>query len=113
MNSRWTFDNDDLFELVRIGRKRGTCCRHSDDEPMTTVGDIQEIYNSRGEVITVQITAVRKCRFCDIDAQWAQTEGEGDLSLAYWRRVHTEFFNKHYSDFRDTDWLELNEFMVI
>ena len=113
MTNRWTFDNDDLFELVRNGCKRGTCCRYSDTEPMANVGEIQEIYNSRGETITVQITAVRKCRFCDIDNTWARTEGEGDLSLEYWRKVHIDFFNKYYPDFQETDWLELNEFKVI
>ena len=113
MINRWTFDNDELFELVRIGRKRGTCCRYINNTPMAEVGEIQEIFNSRGERITVQITAVRKCRFCDIDDAWAKTEGEDDLSLAYWRRVHTEFFNKRYPDFSDTDWLELNEFRVV
>ena len=113
MINRWTFDNDDLFELVRIGRKRGTCCRYSDTEPMAKVGEIQEIFNSRGETIRIQITNVRKCCFCDIDDTWAKTEGEGDLSLTYWRKVHVEFFNKHYPDFQETDWLELNEFVVI
>lgn len=113
MINRWTFDNDELFELVRIGRKCGTCCRYTNNTPMTKVGEIQEIFNSRGETITVQITAVRKCRFCDIDDTWTQIEAEGDLSLAYWRRVHTAFFNKHYPDFSDTDWLELNEFKVV
>lgn len=113
MNSRWTFDNDSLFDLVRNGRKRGTCSRYSDKEPMTKIGDIQEIYNSRCETITIQITAVRKCHFCDIDNSWAEIEGEGDLSLEYWRRVHIEFFNSHYPDFQETDLLELNEFVVI
>ena len=53
------------------------------DADMAYVGEIQEIYNSRGEIIRIQITAVRKCRFCDIDDAWAKIEGEGDLSLAY------------------------------
>ena len=65
--NRWTFDNDELFELVRTGRKRGTCGRSSDEEPMAKIGDIQEIYNNHDETIRIQITAVRKCRFCDID----------------------------------------------
>ncbi|MBR2511024.1 MAG: ASCH domain-containing protein, partial [Alphaproteobacteria bacterium] len=55
----------------------------------------------------------RKCRFCDIDDAWAKIEGEGDLSLAYWRTVHIDFFNKYFPDFQETDWLELNEFVVI
>lgn len=50
MDNRWTFDNDKLFELVRIGRKRGTCSRNSDEEPMAKIGDVQEIYNSRGKL---------------------------------------------------------------
>ena len=113
MTNRWTFDNDELFELVRIGRKRGTCGRNSDEEPMAKIGDVQEIYNSRGETIRIQITAVRKCRFCDVDTAWAHIEGEGDLSLTHWRRVHIDFFTKHYPDFHETDVLELNEFVVI
>lgn len=72
-----------LFELVRIGRKRGTCSRYSDEKSMAKIGDIQEISNSRGKTIRIQITAVRKCRFCDIDDAWAKIEGEGDLSLTY------------------------------
>ena len=113
MIERWTFDNDELFELVRIGRKRGTCCRYSDDASMATVGAIQEIYDSHGNTITIQITAVRKCRFCDVGAAWAHIEGEGDLSLNYWRKVHTDFFTTLYTDFLPTDLLELNEFKVL
>ena len=113
MTNRWTFDNDELFELVRNGRKCGTCGRYSDASPMANVGEIQEIFNSHGEIIRIQITSVRKCRFCDIDDTWARTEGEGNLSLEYWREVHIDFFNKYYPDFQETDWLELNEFKVI
>ena len=113
MIKRWTFDNDELFELVKSGRKTGTCCRHTNNTNMATVGETQEIINSRGETIRIQITSVRKCRFCDIDDAWAHTEGEGDMSLAYWRRVHIDFFNKYYPDFQESDWLELNEFKVI
>lgn len=81
MTNRWTFNNDELFELVRNGRKCGTCGRYSDDSPMANVGEIQEIFNSHGETIRIQITSVRKCRFCDIDDTWARTEGEGDLCI--------------------------------
>ena len=100
MDNRWTFDNDKLFELVRIGRKRGTCSRYSDEKSMANVGEIQEIFNSHGETIRIQITSVRKCRFCDIDDAWAKIEGEGDLSLAYWRTVHIEFLTNTFPIFR-------------
>ena len=113
MTSRWTFDNDELFELVRNGRKHGTCSLYSDKESMAKIGEIQEIYNSHGETIRIQITDVRKCRFCDIDDARAKIEGEGDLSLAYWRKVHIKFFNKYYPEFQETDLLELNAFCVV
>ena len=113
MINRWTFDDDNLFELVRNGRKYGTCSRYSCDADMAYVGEIQEISNSRGETIKIKITAVRLCRFCDVDTAWAHIEGEGDLSLTHWRRVYIDFFTKHYPDFHETDVLELNEFVVI
>lgn len=113
MTKRWTFDNDELFELVRIGRKRGTCCRYTNDKDMANIGDIEEIFNSNNDTITIKITAVRKSQFCDIDTSWAIIEGEGDLSLEHWKRIHIEFFDKLYPDFQETDILELNEFKVI
>ena len=110
---RWTFDNDALFDLVRNGIKRGTCCLWRGDDKMTSVGSISEIYNSHGETVRIKTSAVRKCRFRDVDASWARLEGEGDQSLAYWRAVHLNFFTKTNPDFKETDYLELEEFVVI
>ena len=110
---RWTFDNDDLFDLVACGKKRGTCSLYSGDDQLSKVGDINTIYNSKKEQIKIRITNVRKCRFCDVDEEWAKTEGEGDLSLQYWQRVHKEFFRNINPNFTETDILELNEFEVI
>lgn len=113
MDSRWTFDNDELFDLVVCGKKHGTCCLYDTGANISHVGDINIIYNSKNEQIKIRITNVRKCRFCDVDDKWAKTEGEGDLSLQYWQRVHHEFFTNIKPDFAETDMLELNEFEVI
>lgn len=43
---------------------------------------------------------------------WAIKEGEGDLSLSYWRKVHKKFLKNIKPDFNETDILELNEFVV-
>ena len=112
MADRWTFDNDELFDLVACGKKRGTCSLYAGNEHLSKVGDINIIYNSKNEHIKIKITKVRKCRFCDIDEDWAKTEGEGDLSLAHWRRVHSEFFTNLKPNFAETDMLELNEFIL-
>jgi uncharacterized protein YhfF len=29
-----------------------------------------------------------------VDEEFARAEGEGDLSLAYWRRTHKHFFSR-------------------
>ena len=113
MDNRWTFDNDELFVLVACGKKRGSCSLYGGDDQLSKIGDINIIYNSKNEQIKIQITNVRKCRFCDVDENWARIEGEGDLSLAYWQRVHKEFFCNIKPDFFDTDMLELDEFETI
>lgn len=113
MIERWSFNNDYLFDLVINNRKHGTCCLYKNDKKLSKVGDINIIYNSQNQEITIKITNVRKCRFCDIDEQWAKTEGEGDLSLKYWKNVHMNFFKQEKADFKTTDMLELNEFIVL
>ncbi|MBQ6109899.1 MAG: ASCH domain-containing protein [Alphaproteobacteria bacterium] len=113
MAEKWTFDNDELFDLVTCGKKRGTCCLYENDESMSKVGDTNIIYNSKNEQIKIKITNVCKCRFCDIDESWAIKEGESDMSLAYWQNVHMAFFKNVKTDFKETDMLELNEFMVV
>ena len=110
--NRWTFDNDELFDLVARGKKRGTCSLFEGDDSLSHVGDINIIYNSKNEQITIKITNVSKCRFCDVDENWAKIEGEGDLSIAYWRRIHYEFFKNLKPNFKKTDMLELNEFIL-
>lgn len=110
---RWTFDNDELFDLVACGKKHGTCSLYSNDDSLSHVGDINIIYNSKNEQIKIRIKNVQKCRFCDVDENWARIEGEGDLSLQYWQRVHREFFKDIKSDFKETDMLELYEFEAI
>lgn len=110
---KWSFDNDELFDLVATNRKRGTCCLYQDDKSMSKVGETNIIYNSKNEEIKIKIVNVRKCRFCDVDEQWAKTEGEGDLSLGYWQTIHKEFFKNENPNFKTTDMLELNEFVVL
>ena len=82
----WTFggDPDGLAELVLAGKKRATC----------------SILNSRQEAVCViRTTCLRLIPFCQVDAALAAREGEGDLSLAYWQRVHRDFFEKELAPY--------------
>jgi uncharacterized protein YhfF len=40
----------------------------------------------------IQTTEIFETAFCDVDAAFARDEGEGDGSLAYWRKEHRRFF---------------------
>ena len=105
----WSFDNDELFELVRCGRKTATCAV-LDNEPLSSHGDVEQIVNSKGEIIKIINVEIK--RFCDIDATWAKKEGEGDLSLAYWQKVHKDFFTKYYENFTPEIKLVCEEFIL-
>ena len=113
MIPRWSFNNDTLFDLVVAQRKHGTCSLYTGNDDLAHVGDVNIIYNSKNQEIKIKITNVRLCRFCDVDAKWAEIEGEGDLSLDYWRRVHQEFFTQGNPNFNPTDMLELDEFILV
>ena len=49
MDNRWTFDNDELFDLVACGKKHGTCSLYGGDDQLSKIGDINIIYNSKNE----------------------------------------------------------------
>jgi uncharacterized protein YhfF len=45
-------------------------------------------------ICIIETTEVYVCRFSTVDEEFAQAEGEGDLSLEYWREAHTKFFSR-------------------
>lgn len=95
----WSFGDgeemaDRLGGLVLQGVKTATCSRYLGTNLLEEAG-LSILLDGQGEPIclidTFEIT-VR--RFQDIDEEWARAEGEGDLSLRYWREGHWEFFNR-------------------
>ena len=45
-------------------------------------------------VCIIRTTRVSVTPFCEVGADHAWKEGEGDRGLAYWRKVHQEFFSE-------------------
>ncbi|HET9911835.1 MAG TPA: ASCH domain-containing protein [Anaerolineales bacterium] len=88
---------DELGTLIAQGIKTATCSSlwewESEGNPIPQIGLITIVLNGRGEplciVETVEVT-VRK--YNEVDADFARDEGEGDLSLKYWREAHRNFF---------------------
>ncbi len=102
----WAFggDPDELAELVLTGKKSATCSlKYIYDltgEPIPALGEYSVILNSRQEAVCIiRTTCLRLIPFCRVDAALAAKEGEGDLSLDYWQRVHRDFFEKELAPY--------------
>ena len=92
-------DADELAALVRAGRKRATASAYwayeYDEEPIPEVGEYSVITNWHGEAqCVIRTTSVKVIPFNEVTADFAEAEGEGDRSLAYWREVHWAFFSR-------------------
>lgn len=87
---------DALAELVRKGAKRATAgllWRWQDEGGPPEVGDRQVIVDWDGEPrAVIEMTDVSVVPFDEVDREFAREEGEGDLSLDYWREVHWAIF---------------------
>lgn len=46
----------------------------------------------------IEATSVDITHYYDVTEERAYLEGEGDCSLAYWRRVHEDFFKKELQE---------------
>ena len=101
----WAFgdDADGLARLTLEGVKTATSSAHPayawEGEPLPEAGEYSVILDSREEAVCVIRTErVYTAPFRDVDAEHARREGEGDLSLDYWRRVHESFFARELAD---------------
>ena len=104
----WAFggDPDGLAKLVMQGIKTATASGYDlyevddDEEPMPQEGDYSVILNQAEEACCVIRTIrTRVLPFDRVDEEQAYKEGEGDRSLAYWRKVHEDFFTKDYANY--------------
>lgn len=101
----WAYgdDPDTLAELTRTGIKTATAgagiLYEIEEEPLPQAGEYSVILNSRDEVVCViRTTRVYTAPFDQVSAGQACREGEGDRTLAYWRRVHERFFRNELSE---------------
>ena len=85
---------DELLELVLEGVKTATCS--TEDEPNTsTAGERWIVRDGRGTPrCVIETLEVSYRRYSEVDAAFAQEEGEGDRSLAFWRDAHRRYFGR-------------------
>ena len=101
----WAFggDPEGLARLVLSGVKTATASAYPlyalEGEPLPEAGEYSVILDSREEAVCViRTTRVFTVPFDEVGAEQAFREGEGDRSLAYWRRVHEDFFRAELAE---------------
>lgn len=86
---------DKLLSLVLSKTKTATCWSAQAEGPVA-VGSLEVFVDGEGvDRALVRVTAITLCRFCDVDADFAFAEGEGDRSLEDWRKGHKSFFERN------------------
>ncbi len=88
-----------LLALVLGGTKRATATLEWHFEALglrlPRSGDLSVVTDWRGDPrCVIEVTGVELRSFDLVEAGFAAAEGEGDLSLAYWRDVHWAFFGR-------------------
>ena len=102
--SSWHFEMtekgaNELVELVLRGKKTATASAlwvyEYENEPVPSEGDHSVITDWDGKAkCVIQTVKVQIVPFNEVTAEMARKEGEGDLSVDYWRKGHTVFFKE-------------------
>ena len=100
----WSFGDspemaDVLGSLVLEGTKTATASLvwvyEMEGEPLPQVGDYSIILDGQGKPLCIiRTTNVSIRPFDEVNEEQAYLEGEGDRSLAFWRKVHWRFFSR-------------------
>jgi uncharacterized protein YhfF len=88
-----------LIDLIRTGSKRAGASllwgHEHEGEPVPSVGDIGIVLDHLDQpTLVTRVTSVEVCEFEQVTEKFAALEGEGDLSLNWWRKAHWEFFSR-------------------
>ncbi|OMQ23091.1 ASCH domain-containing protein [Serratia oryzae] len=117
----WAFGDspelaDELVALVMQGGKTATCgSLHAfeQEEVSPSVGGYSIILSGEGQpVCVIRTLALRLVRFSEVSEEQARKEGEGDLSLEYWRTEHQAFFERE-GTFAENMELVFEEFQLL
>lgn len=106
--SSWHFcdneiDANECAELVLNNIKMATSpslwWHQANNEPLPKVGDLNIVTNWEGEAqCIIETTNVSIIPFNETTEEYAELEGEGDKSLAYWKRVHWDYYHRELND---------------
>jgi uncharacterized protein YhfF len=90
---------DELGGLIAQGAKTGTCSAlwewEAEGNSIPEVGLVTIVLDGKGDPLCiVETTEIFIRKYNEVNADFARAEGEGDLSLEYWREAHRNFFSR-------------------
>ncbi len=107
---------NELAALIEKGIKTASCgsyASYQKEEFAPRIGSYNIILDGQDVPVCVtRLVSMQLVCFCDVTAELARKEGEGDLSLEYWQREHQRFFTQegHFSEDME---LIMEEFEVV
>lgn len=114
MNS-WSFgtDNDYLIKLVLQGKKTATTSLYGVDK-LPTIGEESMIcFDNEKDACIVKTKSYKVMKFNEMTEDLAKLEGEGDLSLDYWKKTHYDYFKSIDPSFNEDSLIIFEEFFLI
>jgi uncharacterized protein YhfF len=120
--TQWSFSKDRYAAMVLAGMKTATTSLYDayeiDGDKIPEVGDYAVILDSSDEALfIIQDTKVEIKKFCEVDAEHAFKEGEGDQSLEYWRKAHQKALSadceEYGTEFSEDTLCVLEEFQIV
>lgn len=96
-------DANECADLVVQNIKRATASSlwwyELNNEALPKPGDQTIVTNWDGIALCViEVEKVEITPFNQITPEFAETEGEGDKSLAYWKKVHWDYYHRELAD---------------
>lgn len=94
----------ELANLIKKGIKTASCgsfASYQQEESAPRIGSYNIILDGQNvPVCVIRLVSLQLVRFCDINEEFARKEGDGDLSLEYWKKEHQRFFIRegHFSE---------------
>lgn len=113
--STWRFgiDNDKLVDLVIKGKKTATTSIYELDEISNGEEESILTYENGNKACIVKTKQVLIMKFNEMTLELARLEGEGDLSLNYWRKVHFDYFKSIDKNFNNESKIIFEIFEVV
>ena len=108
-------DANECADLVVQNIKRATASSlwwyELNNEALPESGNQYIVTNWDGEALCViEVEKVEITAFNQITAEFAEIEGEGDKSLAYWKKVHWDFYTR---ELKDTKYSPTEEMQIV